>query len=964
VKHLLNGRASLFALIAASAALTAVVPLRAPAVAQAPAKQAPAAPTAVSAGIPAWGIASDSLQADPDVLFGTLPNGMRYAIQRHETPKKEVAVRFAIKAGAKDETDAQRGAAHFVEHMAFNGSKNIPEGQLIPKLERLGLSFGADTNATTSLDFTSYKLDLPNSNVEVVDAALLMMREIGDRLTIAPTAVDRERGILLSEASVRNDPNRRRIANVLEAQLPGNRLAGSISADSEQIKRISAKDLRAFYHAHYRPDRATLVIAGDVDPAELQRKITAVFSDWKPVGPAGADYRGPVAVAEGPVLGSFVDPAIPEIVMFEKTRGYRLPANTVADERQELLEVIAGAAISLRFQPLSLKPDSAVLGAQFLRQDLGRNATTYGLYVVARDGRWREALAVGEQELRRAAQHGFTAGEIDEVKTGILSQLTNAVTQKQGRRPAQLAEALISHSLENAVATGPEFDLAYYKAIEGSITAETVTAAFNQAWGGKPSIVHVSAKAAIADPKAEIAALLDKSAQVAVAAPVQAATKAFAYDSFGAPGKIVADSQIEDLGIRTIRFANGLQLNLKKTSWEPGDVAFSMDVGQGASAFPVDKPGLDAMAGILLPQDGFKAHDATELRRILAGNQVSLGFGAGQDALNASGSVPTKDLELQLKLLAARLTATGFRPETAAQWAPLAETVGKALSAQPMQIWQTTLNSVLTGGDGRLGLPGLDALSRRSFEELQAAMAPQLAQGSVALSLVGDFDENAAIKAVAATLGALPARPARQHTGFAAPGLAFKATGTTTLTHTGQADQGVLSISWPATDDRDLKDSLTRDLLAQAMGLAAIDLVREKLGATYTPEGISHDQFTYEGYGHITLVATAGPGQMPMIEEAFRKIAADMRSAPISADLLKRAREPLAAAYARSNTRNSGWTAMASLAQSWPQRLDRRRQRDALLAAITPADIQAAAKRYLVDSRSATIRVVPANPAK
>ncbi len=959
MKHILNGRPSILPLVVAGLAAVGLVPLAATATAQTPAAQAQSA-----AGVPGWSITSDALQADPDVVFGSLPNGMRYAIQRHETPKGDVAVRFSIKGGAKDESDSQRGAAHFVEHMAFNGSRNIPEGQLIPKLERLGLSFGADTNATTSLEFTNYKLDLPNSKAEVVDAALLMMREIGDRLTIAPAAVDRERGILLSEASVRNDPNRRRIANVLEAELPGNRLAAAVTADPKQIRRISTKDLRAFYHAFYRPDRATLVIVGNVDPAELQKKITATFGDWKPIGPAGTEYRGPVTPSDKPATASFIDPAIPEIIMFDKARPYATPANTVAEERQKLLETIAGNTLANRFQPIALKPDSPVLGAQFLRQDLARNATTYGLYVIARDGKWREGLAIGEQELRRAQQFGFTASEVDEMKANVLSALTNAVAQKKGRRPAQIAESLVTQSLENEVPTAPEFDLAFYKAVEASITAETVTAAFRQAWQGKPSLVHVSAKAPIANSASEIAALLDKSAQVAVTAPVEAATKAFAYDSFGTPGKVVADSRIDDLGIRTVRFANGLQVNLKKTAWEPGNVAFSMEVGKGASAFPANQPGLDVMTGALLAQDGFKAHDATELRRILAGRQISLGLTAGQDALTASGAVPAKDLDLQLKLLAARLSATGFRPETGGQWAPFAQTIGKALTAQPLQVWQTAFNNVLSGGDGRLGVPSPTALSDRKFEDLQAAIGAQLAQGPVSLSLVGDIDEDAAIKAVASTLGALPARSPRQRTGFAEPGLAFKATGTTTLTHSGQADQGVLSVSWPTTDDRDLKDSLTRGLLAQAMSLAALDLVREKLGATYTPQGLSYDQSTYAGFGHITLVAAAAPAQMGVIEAAFRKIAGDMRAGPVSEDLLKRAREPLLAAMARSNTQNAGWTAVANTAQSWPERLDRRRMREAVLQSITPADIQAAAKRYLVESKSAAIRVVPAQAAK
>lgn len=915
------------------------------------------------AGAPGWGINSETLKADPDVVFGALPNGMRYAIQRHEAPKGEVSVRFGIKGGAKDETDMQRGAAHFVEHMAFNGSKNIPEGQLVPMLERLGLSFGADTNAETAFDHTIYKLDLPNSKAETVDAALMIMREIASNLTIAPAAVDRERGIIVSEASVRNDANRRRVANVLSAELPGNRLSLAVPAEPDQIKSISPQTLRAFYQAYYRPDQATLVIVGDVNPAELQRKIVAQFGDWNPVGKAGADYRGPVVPNEAPTIASFADPAIPEIVMFERARTYAPRANSVDEERQKLLETIAGTAIANRFQPIALAPDSPVLGAQFARQDLARNANTYGLYVIARDGRWQDALAIGEQELRRAYQYGFTASEIAEIKANILSALSNAAAQKNGRKNSAVADGLMSQSLENAVATSPDFDLAFYKAIEASITPETVAAAFKQAWQGKPNLVHVSAKSAIDRPQETIAALLDKSAQALVAAPTETATKAFAYDSFGTPGKVVSDATIPDLGIRTVRFENGLELNLKLTDFEPGKVSFAMDVGQGAQVFPIDQAGLFVIPVVLLPQDGFEAHDATELRKILAGHQVSLGLNAGQDALTASGSVGAKDLDLQLKLLAARLSATGFRSETAAQWAPFSQTVGQALSAQPIQVWQLAQNYVLTGGDGRIGLPAPDALSKLTFDQMKVALAPQLANGPVSLSLVGDFDEDAIIASVAKTLGALPARQPRQHTGFARQLLAFKATGVTTLFHAGQADQGVISISWPTIDDRDLKDTLTRDLLAQAMSLEALDLVREKLGATYTPQGVSYDQSTYAGFGHITLVATASPADMDGIDQAFRQIAAEMRDKPITADLLERAREPILSGYARTDKQNDGWVGMVSNAQSWPERLDRRRRREAVLRSITSADIQAAARHHLIENKSATIRVVPARAA-
>lgn len=947
------------------AALAASLAFAASAFAQTAATPAPAAAAtaANNNGVKAWGITSPDLPADPDVVFGVLPNGMRYAIERHENPQGAASVRFGVRVGAKDESDALNGAAHFVEHMAFNGSKNIPEGQLVPMLERLGLSFGADTNAETAFDHTIYKLDLPNTKTETVDAALEMMREVAGNLTIAPEAVQRERGVIMSEASVRNDPNRRRIESQYKAELPGNQVGARIAAVPERIANITADQLKAFYHAYYRPESATLVVVGDVDPGEMARKIVAAFGDWKPVGKAGAEYTGPVPIPEQPVIATFTDPAIPEIVVLDRAKAYTPPANTVAEERTELLQQIAGLVIGNRLQPIILQPDSPILGAQFVPQDVARNAKTYGLLLVARDGQWAKALAIGEQELRRAQKYGFTAGEIDEVKANYLAALTNAAAQAAGRKNASIADALMQQSLENAVPTAPTFDLAFYKAAADSITPETVAAAFRDAWQGAPTLVHVSTKSPIPDAQKTIAEQLARSAQVAVSAPSDAATKPFAYDSFGAPGKVVADTPVGDLGIRTLRFANGLELNLKHTDWEPERVVFDMEVGPGAEAFPADKPGIDAMATLLLPQDGLAAHSATELRKILAGHQVSLAISPTADALTAQGTVPASDLELQLKLLAARLTATGFRPETAAQWPPLAQTLSGALSAQPIQVWQLSQNYVLTGGDGRFGVPDPAALSSLTFDDMKAAIAPQLAKGPVALALVGDFDEDAAIAAVAKTLGALPSRSARTNRDYAYPPVAFKAQGLTMLHHGGQPNQGVLSISWPTDDDHDQKDSLTRKLLAAAMGLEALDLVREKLGATYTPQATSYDQSTYTGFGHIDMIATAGPADMDRIAAAFRQIAQEMRDAPISADLLKRAREPIIAAFDRADKQNSGWVALAVDAQSRPEVLDRRRKRDALLTTITPADIQAAAKQYLVDGKSAEIRVVPAAKA-
>ncbi len=932
----------------------------APALAQQAASAPPAAAADTATGVPAWGIASPDFPADPEVTFGRLPNGMRYALKRHANPPGEAAIRFAVAVGSREETDPENGAAHFVEHMAFNGSKGIPEGQLIPMLEKLGLAFGADTNATTGLDFTTYQLGLPRTDEETVGTALKVIREMAGELTIAPGAVDRERGIILNEAQVRNDPGRRRIAHYLQAALPGLRVGERVRADEERIRNITPAQLRAFYDGYYRPERATLVVVGDFDVPAMEARIAALFSDWQGDGAPRETYQSPVpAGTAAPKIANFADPATPEIIELQRISAWAPPTNTAQAARDDLLRAIAASALSNRVSALARAPDSPALFGQAGDQPLFRSARSFGLLTVAKDGQWAETLALAERELRRAAQFGFTAAEITEAKANIATALTNAAAQASGRPSAAIADSLISSSLQNTVPTAPTLDLAFYQAIAGSITPEAVSEAFRTAWQGGPTVVHLSTKQPISGGEQAVAAALQQSAAVAVTPPAKEAEVQFAYSEWGAPGKIASDTMIADLGIRTLRFANGLQLNLKPTKFEPGKIAFSLRVGDGYAAFPADKQGLREMLSIIASIDGLEKHSVDDLRRVLAGKAVSFGLDGEDAALTSAGKTTAADLKLQLDLLAARLTATGWRPETAAQWAGIAPIVVQNIRSGAAQVLGTAFNAVLAGNDARLGLPDASQIAARSVDELRAVVAPQLAKGPLALGLVGDFDADAAIAAVAATLGALPARPERREDASKAPPPRFVADRSAkVLNHTGAADQGAITVSWPGTDGRDLKDDLTRDLLASVMTLRLTEKLREELGTTYSPQAFSAAPLAYKGFGHITTFLTVPPQVMDETAAAVRAIAAEFVAAPVTDDLLDRARNPMRASYERAETQNDGWIGLVAEAQSDPTLLERRRTRRAVLDAITPADLQAAAKRYLA-ATPVEVRVVP-----
>jgi len=940
----------------ALAAALAAAALAAPALAQqaAPAAQAPAAP----AGVPEWGIPSTELQADPAVRFGRLDNGMRYAIQHHETPQDGASVRMFIDVGVREEGDDEVGATHFVEHMAFNGSTNIPEGQLVPRLERLGLAFGADTNAMVNLDYTAYMLDLPRTDAATVDAALEIMRETASELTIAPEAVERERGVILSEYQLRNSPQRRRIGHYLTAALPGSPLGARITAPPEAINGISAEELRAYYRGHYRPERTTLVIVGDFDVAEMEAKVRQAFADWRGSGEPRESYSLPVRPSATPQIASFVDPSIPEVVELQYFSPYRPALNTIGDSRRALLELVATLALNNRLAVLTRNPDTPFLGGQVTFQELNRSAESAGILVVAKEGQWRGALALAEQELRRAREHGFTTAEIDQAKANLATLLTNAAAQAAGRQGSGIADALGSASLSNSVPVSPEGSLAVYRAVEDSISPQTVAEAFRAAWPGTPTLVHLSTKTAIEGVETAIAATLAASTQVAVAAPAEAADKAFAYDDFGPAGTVVSDATIADLGVRTVAFANGTRLNLKRTDFEPGSVAFQMLVGEGLRAFPRDKAGLAVMLGVALPEDGFDAHDPDELRRLLAGRRVSLGLGATDEALSAGGATTPADLELQMKLLAARLTATAYRPGTQTQWSGIAPVLARNIASSPGNVLSTALGHELAGDDGRVGFDDPAALERRTLQELEAAIEPQLASGPVELALVGDFDEDAAIAAFARTLGALPPRPARTAEPAGPPYVFTQDRSARLLRHEGAADQGYAALSWPTTDGRDLRSALTRELLAAVFQIRMIEKLREELGATYSPESFSNAPPAPDGFGHLTVAAQAAPDKAELVIASIKEIAAELRERPVSDDVILRARLPILERYREQQRQNGSWLGPVALAQSRPDRLDRLRRRGETLDALTAADVQAAAREYLT-GEPLLIQVMP-----
>ena len=932
------------------------------ALALSPALAQPAPRAATATATTPWGLVVTDVVSDPAIRYGRLANGMRYAIRANATPKGTASVRLHFPFGSIGEAEDERGLAHFIEHMAFNGTTNVPEGDMVKILERQGLAFGPDTNAATGFDSTTYKLDLPATDKARIDTALFLMREVASEIKFDPASVQRERGVIEGERRARDSFQLRYVTDLLNFQAPNTPYGKRLPiGTSNVITTAPAAKMADLYRRYYRPENATLVIVGDLDPAAIEAQVKAKFADWRGKGPAGAKLpRGSVDLKRPAAFGSFVDPAMPNTANVALYRPFEDPADTIAERNRKIVQSLVIAMFNRRLERLASTPGTVLLGGAMAIDDLDDAAMTTNVSLAAKDGEWASALAATEQEVRRARLHGFTAPELKEVMTNFMTAFETAAAQADTRRNQALADAIVATVDDEEFVTTPAWRLAQYKAFLPSVSLARVNAEYRSLWSGSAPAVFVSAKAPVGTPQ-QLATVFAKSAAVATPARADTGAKAFAYDSFGKPGTVVSDQTIAAAGVRTIRFANNVRLNLKKTDFEQGKVRFEVRMAGGQLALPLDKPGLGLLltSTSALGATGKQSFD--DLRQLMAGKVVSFGAIVDEDAFVAAGVTTPADLATQLKLSAAYLTDPGFRPEAYNQWTNVVPLIETQIRAQPQGVAQALVPVIYANGDTRFGVPPREALLARSFAEAKAAYAPIAAKAPIEIGIVGAIDEAAVIAAVGQSFGALPLRASAAPDYAAARVVRFRQDrAPVTLTHNGPATQAMVIAAWPTDDDKDPVRVAQLGLLSSVLQIMLIDKVREELGDSYGAAVGSQLSDTYPGYGVLNASAVVAPDKVDGVRGAIDAAVALLRSAPVSADLLARARNPMVERAERSLRENGAWTGLVTRAQSDPSRLDRLLGLRATIAAITPAQLQALAIKYLTPQHRLELKIVAA----
>ncbi len=912
-----------------------------------------------------WAHATSDIPADANVRFGVMDNGMQYAIMRNATPPGQASFRLRLDAGSLMENEDQLGLAHFMEHMAFNGTTNIPENDLLRILERLGLAFGADTNASTGFDQTIYMLELPRTNDETVDASLRIMREQVSEALMAADAVEAERGVIEGEERLRNTPGLRSIKAQLALLAPGQRVSQRLPiGDLNIIRNAPRERFVEFYNAYYRPSRATFIAVGDFDVAAMEAKIRGAFESWEPRAADGPEPDLGTVAPRQPETRILVEAGVQSSIQLNWIRNPDLDPDSVAERRDDLLRGLGVAVLNRRLGEIARGDNPPFAGAGGGESGLVDSLDIASVSAQFAPGEWKRALESIEQEQRRLVQYGVSESELQREITTIRASLENAVAGAATRRTPQLAGGLTNAVNARDVFTSPQTNLDLFNAAVQGVTAAQISEAVKPVFTGEGPLALVITPVEIEGGEAAVTAALTASRLVPVSAPAAQAQLDWPYASFGAPGVVQDRREIAAVGATVVTFANGVRLTVKPTEFRDEQILVSVRTGIGEQGMSPDRADPQLLASAIVPPGGLGRLTFDELSRTLNGRIYSAGFQVGSDSYQLQGATRPEDLALQMQVLTAYLTDPGLRPAPMQLIKSILPQQIAQLMATPGGTFQLKGSGLLASGDRRESLPSAEEIATWTIEDLRAGITSGLASGPIDVIVVGDLTVEDAIAAVAPTFGALAARGPDAQPVAGATVMRFPAPTAepVRLTHTGPAEQALAYIAWPTTDAvGDRTDARRASILSEVLKLRVLEEIRERQALAYSPSVRASASDIYEDYGSISITAETAADKLDAFYAAVEGIIAKLRDEPTSEDELNRARLPVIESLRRSQAGNEYWLGQLGEVAERPGDVEQILTHISDLEAITPADIQTLARQYLKSDTAWRAVVVSSN---
>jgi zinc protease len=699
---------------------------------------------------------------DPLITVGTLPNGLRYYIRANKLPQARAELRLVVNAGSVLEDDDQRGLAHFVEHMSFNGTRHFPEQDIAAFMQALGMRFGAHVNAHTSFDETVYQLQIPTDNPAVIDRSLLILEDWAHSVSFDPAEIDQERGVILEEWRLGLGADERIQDTEFPILLKGSRYAERLPIGKpEIIRNVSYDRLKQFYADWYRPDQIAVIAVGDFDTAALETQIRSHFAS---IPAASSPRPRPVyAVPDQPgtVYAVITDPEATATRIDVIGKMAARPQSTIGAYRQQMVERLFGAMLSARLDEISDKPDAPFLAAETDRRLLVRTEESTSLVAMVAQGGVERGLAALFAEIDRVARFGFTATELNRTKLNLQRSLERAVVEKDKSPSGPLADEFVRNFVHAEPIPGIVYEFGLNQRFLPEITLEEVNRLAQEWMPDRNRLVVITApqkdRPSLPDD-ARMAAVIKAASGTPLTAYVDTVSTQPLLATLPSPGAVAEATTNDALGITEWRLSNGARVVLKPTTFKQDEILFQA-VSPGGTSLASDQDFVAAeTADEVIAQGGLGTLRKSDLNKILAGAAVSVRAEIGETEESVGGGASRKDLETMFQLVYLTFTApradpVAFRVMTEQWKVALANR-----AALPDTVFAETLVAALTQNHPRAQPMTPARVDQMSLDKSLAFYKDRFADASdFVFVFVGSFDLAAMKPLVERYVASLPA---------------------------------------------------------------------------------------------------------------------------------------------------------------------------------------------------------------
>ena len=785
-----------------------------------------------------------SLPVDPQVKYGKLANGLTYYIRHNAQTKDRADFYIAQRVGSMQEEDSQAGLAHFLEHMAFNGTTNFPDKDLINYLERIGIRFGENLNAYTGFDETVYMIkDVPVTRPEVVDTCMLALYDWANGITLKGEEIDKERKVIHEEWRTRGNAQMR----LWEKQFPV-MYAGSKYADRLPIGKMEVVDhfkhneLRDYYKKWYRPDLQAIIIVGDIDADKVETDLKKLFGTIPtPVNPAKHELAN-VPDNEDPIVSIATDKEASQIILFLYFKHKVYPENlrnTSTALAKDYITQVSGLMINERFGEITQKPTAPFIyaAAEDGKFMVAKTKDAWTVVSVAKEGHIDESLATMARETERVKTFGFTASEYDRARINVLKRYESIYNERDKRKNNQYSQEYINHFTNGGYIPGIETEYGLMQQIAQSIPVDAVNKYVGEVITDKNIVIALTGpeKEGLVYPsKKELLETFVKAQQEELTAYKETFSNEPLVTNLPPAGKITSINTDQQFGTTVLTLSNGAKVIVKKTTFKADEINMTATAPGGKAAFSAKDFTNLKVFNEVVEVGGLGNFSATDLPKILAGKKVASTCTLGANERNINGTVAPKDLETLFQIMYLQFTAPRMDEEAFQSY--ISRMKSSLLNAErnPMYIFGDSILSVVYQNN-----PRQTRLTPQTLEQVDYARIMQMYKtcftgaGDFVFSFVGNVDIATLKPLLEKYIAVLPAKSTLPISVDKSYISLYQGKKSVIFDRTMETPKATVANIWSGTMPYTLENNIRIMMLKQVLDIIYVEKVREEQGGTY-----------------------------------------------------------------------------------------------------------------------------------